>query len=111
VLLSICFAPLVAFGNTTSGACPESAVRIYVNEVGIVTVNGAVVPTELLKQALISLKPKPVEICYAPARAGCPMVPPRDAAAAATALNASEALGVPVSIYSDAKFERRLSLK
>jgi hypothetical protein len=111
VLLTVCLAPLVALGDITSDACPESAVRIYVDNVGVVRVNGAVVPTELLKQVLVSLKPKPSEICFTPAFPGFPMVPPPDAVAAVAAVDASEALGVPISFYPDATFKTRLRLK
>jgi hypothetical protein len=101
VLLTACLAPLVVLGETASDACPESAARVYVDNVGVVRVNGAVVPTELLKQILVSLKPKPTEICVAPAHPP-PWFAPREAVAA---LDASEALGVPISFYSDATFK------
>jgi hypothetical protein len=103
VLLTVCLAPLVALGDTASDTCPESAVRISVDPLGLVTVNGAVVPIELLKETLISLKPKPTEICFAPAHRFT--LTPRDATAA---LNASEALGVPMGLYVDATYKTRL---
>src|SRR5580704_2884768 len=104
MLLTVCLAPLVALGDITSDACPESAVRIYVDNVGVVRVNGTVVPAELLKQVLISLKPKPTEICVAPTNP-----PPRFATSpeAAAALAASEALKVPTTFYLDATFRTR----
>jgi len=111
VLLTVCSASSIALGDTTSDACPESAVRIYVDEIGIVRVNGAVVPTELLKQMLVSLNPKPAEICFAPASPRYPMVPAPDKAAAVGPVDASEALGVPIGFYPDATFKTRLRAK
>jgi hypothetical protein len=107
MLLTVCLAPLVALGDITSDACPESAVRIYVDNVGVVRVNGTVVPAELLKQVLISLKPKPTEICVAPTNP-----PPRFATSpeAAAALAASEALKVPTTFYLDATFRTRTQI-
>jgi hypothetical protein len=104
VLLTVCLAPLGALADTTSDACPMSAVRIYVDNLGVVRVNGAVVPTELLKQMLISLKPKPTEICVAPTHPPPWFATPPEARAA---LDASEALGVPISFYFDATFRTR----
>jgi hypothetical protein len=107
VLLTACLAPLVVLGETASDACPESAARVYVDNVGVVRVNGTVVPAELLKQVLISLKPKPTEICVAPTNP-----PPRFATSpeAAAALAASEALKVPTTFYLDATFRTRTQI-
>jgi hypothetical protein len=103
VLLTVCLASLVALGDTASDDCPESAVRIHVDPLGLVRVNGAVVPPGLLKQMLASLKPKPTEICFASVRLFT-MLTPTEAAAA---LDASETLGVPMSFYDDATYKTR----
>jgi hypothetical protein len=104
VLLTVCLASQAALADNASDACPKSAVRIYVDDIGFVRVNGAVVPPELLKQMLVSLKPKPTEICVAPVHPPQMLTPTK----AAAALDASEALGVPISFYLDATYKTRL---
>jgi len=92
----------IALGNAASEGCPDSAVRIYVDGVGVITVNGQVVSVAHLSQTLSSLKPRPTEVCYSRANAqgeAPPEVMP--------VIQAIMALRVPVSFYTDKTFKTR----
>ena len=104
VLPALCLASPVALADSMASACPESAVRIYVDDIGIIKVNGAVIPTERVKETLASLKPKPTAVCFAPAH---PPLAPREAVAA---LDAGVALQVPIYFFEDGDFRVPLRL-
>ena len=98
VLLTLCLASSTVLADSMSSACPESAVRIYVNDIGIIKVNGVTILAERVKEVLASLKPKPAAVCFAPAH---PPLAPREAVAA---LEAGAALGVPIRFFEDGEF-------
>jgi hypothetical protein len=93
----------IALGNATSAGCPDSAVRIYVDGVGVITVNGRVVSVADLSQTLSSLKPRPTEVCYS--RASAQGEPPPEVM---PVIQAIMALRVPVSFYTDKTFKTRV---
>jgi hypothetical protein len=93
----------IALGNTTSEGCPDSAVRIYVDGAGAITVNGQVASVADLPQTLSSLKPPPTEVCYS--RANAQGNPPPEVMAV---IQAIMALRVPVSFYTDRTFKTRV---
>lgn len=90
-------------GNATSEGCPDSAVRIYVDGAGVITVNGQVASVADLPQRLSSLKPRPTEVCYS--RANAQGEPPPEVMAV---IQAIMALRVPVSFYTDKTFKTRV---
>ena len=49
--------------DTVARPCPGSAVRIYVSRAGAVTLNGQTIRASDLREALISLRPPPSEVC------------------------------------------------
>jgi hypothetical protein len=88
-----------------SDACPDTAVQIYVDKEGVITVNGQTTRPEDLLHALESLKPPPTEVCYARAN---PQGEP--APEATVAIEAIIALRLPVAFYSDRTFRERVKL-
>ena len=92
----------IVLGNATSEGCPDSAVRIYVDGAGVVTVNGRVVGVADLSETLSSLKPRPTEVCYS--RANAEGEPP---AAVMDVIKAIMTLRVPVGFYTDKSFKTR----
>ena len=95
-------ASALALGNASSEGCPDSAVRIYVDGAGVVTVNGQVVGVADLSETLLSLKPRPTEVCYS--RANAQGEPPAEVM---TVIKAIMVLRVPVSFYTDKTFKTR----
>ena len=93
----------IVLGNATSEGCPGSAVRIYVDGVGVITVNGQVVSVVDLSRMLSSLKPRPTEVCYS--RANAQGEPPPEVM---PVIRAIMALRVPVSFYTDKTFKTRV---
>jgi hypothetical protein len=93
----------IVVGNATSEGCPDSAVRIYVDGGGVITVNGQVASVADLPQKLSSLKPRPTEVCYS--RANAQGEPPPEVMAV---IQAIMALRVPVSFYTDKTFKTRV---
>ena len=97
------FLSTIVLGNATSEGCPDSAVRIYVDGAGVITVNGQVASVADLPQTLSSLKPRPTEVCYSRANAQGE-APPEVMAV----IQAIMALQVPVSFYTDKTFKTRV---
>ena len=95
-------AATLALGNASSEGCPDSAVRIYVDGTGVVTVNGKVVSAADLSETLLSLKPRPTEVCYS--RTNAQGEPPAEVM---TVIKAIMVLRVPVSFYTDKTFKTR----
>jgi hypothetical protein len=93
----------IVAGNATSEGCPGSAVRIYVDSAGVITVNGQIASVADLPQTLSSLKPRPTEVCYS--RADAQGEPPPEVMAV---IQAIMALRVPVSFYTDKTFKTRV---
>jgi hypothetical protein len=93
----------IVLGNATPEGCPDSAVRIYVDGAGVITVNGQVASVAELPQTLSSLKPRPTEVCYS--RANAQGEPPPEVMAV---IQAIMALRVPVSFYTDKTFKTRV---
>jgi hypothetical protein len=92
--------------QTMSEGCPDSGVRIYVDDRGVITVNGQIVRPADLRQALASLKPPPTEVCYS--RAKPQGEPPPEAT---VAIEAIIALRLPVAFYTDGTFRKRVKLQ
>jgi hypothetical protein len=79
--------------------CPKTGARVLVTAMGIVTVNGKVVPVDNLGAVLNGLAPRPTEVCYF--REKPKGDPP---AAVKIAVNAIISTHLPISFYSDASF-------
>ena len=92
--------------KTMTDACPDGAAKIAVSALGEVTLNGAKIAAKDLVATLTALKPAPMEVCYFRENPGAEPLP-----AALAALNAIIAARLPVSLYSDAAFTRRLDLR
>ena len=90
-------------GNATSEGCPDSAVRIYLDSAGVITVNGQITSVADLRHTLSSLEPHPTEVCYS--RADAQGEPPPEVKAV---IQAIMALRVPVSFYTDNTFRTRV---
>jgi hypothetical protein len=85
--------------------CPDSGVRIYVSEYGVVTLNGRVINLEDLREALVSLKPAPSEVCFSH---GTPASQETETAVSAAVVAAGRTIldsKLPRSTYTDATFQ------
>ena len=102
---ALCLASSVALGDPTFEGCPDSAVRIYLDVAGFITVNGHVVRAADLSQAVISLKPSPSAVCFAPVD---PLSQPSPEAVAV--IKAIIALRLPTLFYTDGTFTERVRL-
>ena len=80
--------------------CPDTAVRVYLDAVGFITVNGHTVLPEDLSHTVASLKPR--EICFAPVDLN---VKPRPEIRAV--FKTVTDLKVPVYLYTDGTFHTR----
>jgi hypothetical protein len=84
---------------TVALPCPDSAVRISVDTVGVITFNGQVIRAADLQQALVSLNPSPTEVCLF--RANSPEGLPRETA---VALGTIVSMRLRILSYTDATF-------
>jgi len=79
--------------------CPDSGAKVFLSELGVVTLNGRQVEASKLKVALLSLSPKPTVVCYSreipkgEPHSSMPLV-----------LDAIMALGLPIGLYTDSTF-------
>ena len=80
------------------GPCPDTAVRIYLDAAGFITVNGHAVPPEDLSQTVASLKP--LEVCFAPVDRNAK---PRPEIIAV--FKTITELKLPVYLYTDGTFQ------
>ena len=105
---AVCLASAPVLGDTQTApiGCPQTAVRVYVDAVGIITVNDTVVRTADLRRTLASLKPPPAEACYAYADTQN-KVPPE----AGIALRALAAQRLPITLYTDNTFKTQRSAR
>ena len=95
--------------DTVARPCPGSAVRIYVSRAGAVTLNGQALLASDLRQALISLKPAPSEVCLYWERKRIWGEPPRgNEMVALTAIAASQ---LRISSYTDGTFRTAWKLQ
>jgi hypothetical protein len=99
---ALCLASSVALGDATFEGCPDSAVRIYLDAAGFITMDGHVVLPADLPQAVKSLKPYPSRVCFAPVDPGSQ---PRPEALAV--IKAIIVLRLPVDFYTDGTFTTR----
>jgi hypothetical protein len=83
------------------GRCPDTAVRIYLDAAGFITVNGNTVTPENLSQTVASLKPR--EVCFAPVD---PNAQPRPEIT--TVFRTITELKLPVYLYTDRTYQTRV---
>jgi hypothetical protein len=97
--------PANATAGTAAKPCPTTGARVLVTAMGIVTVNGKVVPVDSLAAALNGLAPRPTEVCYFREK-------PKGEAPAAVkiAVNAIISTHLPISFYSEASFAHRAEM-
>ena len=83
--------------------CPATAARMVLWHSGKVTLNGAEAPIEKLGSAVAALAPRPTEVCYTQEN------PHDELRDLGRLLGELIVLRIPLSIYSDTSFLRRMS--
>jgi hypothetical protein len=89
----------ISQGVAMSNGCPKSGAKIFLSADGIVTLNGRKVDAAQLKNALLSLSPKPTMVCYsreAPQGEPPPAMP--------AVLDAIMAMRLPIGLFTDGTF-------
>jgi hypothetical protein len=89
--------------STSADSCPATAARIVVWHSGKATLNSVEVPTEKLGSALAALAPRPTEVCFAQES------PDDQSRDLGSFLEGLIFLRMPISIYTDTSFSRRVS--
>jgi hypothetical protein len=92
-------------GAAATSPCPKTGAKVLVTALGIVKLNGTVVPVDNLAAALNAVTPRPTEVCYFREKAAGE--PP---AAVRIATNAIISTRLPISFYSDASFSSRVGM-
>jgi hypothetical protein len=92
-------------GTAATSPCPLTGAKVLVTALGIVKLNGMVVPVDNLAAALSALTPRPTEVCYFREKAAGE--PP---AAVRIATSAIISTRLPISFYSDASFSSRVGM-
>ncbi len=97
--------PATTADAASTKPCPKSGAKVLVTAMGIVTLNGKVVPVDSLTSALSALAPRPTEVCYFREK-------PKGEAPAAVkiAVNAIISTHLPISFYSDSSFAHRAAM-
>lgn len=86
--------------------CPRAAVRLYIDQGGVVTVNGVQVTPQTLPQYLRRLKPAPKLACYSVAgTTGRPL------GSAMQVIVTVSQLDLPLEVYTDHTFATPVTLK